>query len=71
MNDIQEFMSTQAKNGKNFAFGIDNDGNLYVNGKKVATKQKFTFGWVLNCSVFLGGLGAFAQGVVSIIELIF
>jgi hypothetical protein len=68
MSNIEEFMSTQAKSGKEFALGIDENGNLYVNGKEVVTKQKFTLGWIINFSVVLGGLGAFVQGIVSLIE---
>jgi hypothetical protein len=66
MGDIEVFMTTEAKNGKEFSFGIGNNGKLYVNGKEVITKQKLTFNWILNYSVALGGLGAFAQGLIAV-----
>lgn len=67
MSDIEEFMSAQARNGKDFAFGVDNDGNLYVNGKKVVTQKQISLNRFLNVSIGLGGLGAFVHGVISLV----
>ena len=69
MPSIHEWMTTETPDGKHFSFGLDDDANLYVNGQRVVTEQKVALAWWVNLAVILGGLGAFAQGVVAVVTL--
>jgi len=66
MPNIQVFLEQDAPNGKTLSLGIDDDGNLYVNGERVVTEQKITLKWWVDVAVIFGALGAFSQGFVSV-----
>ena len=68
MNRIEEIMYTESSDGKQHSLGIDDHGNLYINGNRVVTEQRFKLAWWINVAVFLGGIGAFAQCIVAILE---
>ncbi len=66
---VNEFMNTEAPSGKLMSLGIDDDGWLYVNGERVITQQKVKLDRWVNIAVFLGSLGAFAQGLIAIYSI--
>ena len=68
MSKIHEFMNTPSPSGKVLRLGIDDNGQLYVNGERVITEQKVSLQWWVNIAVIFGALGAFAQGIVAIIQ---
>ncbi len=63
---VDEWMSTETKDGKHVSFGLDRDGRLYINRKLVVTEQKIELDRWVTFAVVLGALGALAQGVVAI-----
>ncbi len=70
MAEISVWMTHDSPSGKEMVFGIDDDANLYVNGKRVLVDKGFQFQWWINWAIVLGGIGAFAQGVVTVYSFV-
>lgn len=66
---IKEFMVHSDDNGSELKLGIDENGNLYVNNKRVITDTKIVLeGWV-NGALFIGGLSTLGLFLLEFYKL--
>jgi len=66
--EITSIFSHTTGEGATGDLGIDKDGNLYWNQKKVVTQQRLTLGRWVNISIVAGGLSTIVIALVSIWE---
>ena len=60
MPKLEEFMTTEIASGKKVTLGFDDNGQLYVNRKKVVTEQRVKLETWINVAIVLGALDGFA-----------
>lgn len=65
MSNIEEIFNHDSKSGSKGSLGIDENGQLYWNGKAVVTEQQVKLAWWVNCAIILGGL---ATLVIAVFE---
>lgn len=68
MAKIDEIFRTTSDNGSNGSLGIDKDGNLYWNKKRVLTKQKLRLDFWVNFSIFLTAFATLGMFAVAVLE---
>jgi len=62
---ITIIMEQPLDDGKVGKLGIDDDANLYWNGKKVVTKEKVALEWWVNLSIILGAISTSAIAIFT------
>ncbi|MCE8031914.1 hypothetical protein EKK97_10925 [Billgrantia tianxiuensis] len=68
--DIQILFGAAAENGRGGEFGIDDDGQLYWNGKPVVTEKKVKLQWWVNCSAIAAAASTVIMAIVSVVDFI-
>ena len=63
--DKTEIFETETRSGKH-TISIDDNGNLYINDKRVITETVITLGRCEKIAVIIGGA---STGILSLIEL--
>ena len=66
--EIHFLFGTPADNGKGGEFGIDDDGQLYWNGKPVVTEKKVKLQWWVNCSAIAAAAASVVMAIVAVAE---
>lgn len=70
MTNVHEIFSQELDNGKNGSLGIDDEANLYWNGKRIVTEQKIKLQWWVNFSVIVASIATATMTIVSILEFL-
>ena len=68
MNKLHEFVTHHTDKGKEIILSFDDDGYLYLDGKKVLTEQRVTLECWVNIAIGIGGLSTFGLLIVEIIK---
>ena len=63
MPKIEEIFTYDSESGSKGALGIDENGQMYWNGKAVVTEQRVKLAWWVNLAVIVGG---FATLVIAV-----
>ncbi|SFR57538.1 hypothetical protein SAMN04488073_2979 [Marinobacter gudaonensis] len=70
MTKVHEIFSQQLDNGKEGSLGIDDETNLYWNGKRIVTEQKIKLQWWVNVSVIVASFATAIMAAVAILEFL-
>lgn len=70
MTKVHEIFSQGLDNGKEGSLGIDDEANLYWNGKRIVTEQKVKLQWWVNVSVIVASFATAIMAAVSILEFL-
>lgn len=65
---VESIFSTVTAEGGQCDLGTDQDGNLYVNNKKVVTQQKLNLPIWVNVSIVAGGLATVVIALISVLQ---
>ncbi len=66
--DVELIFSHSTANGGSGELGVDKNGNLYWNNKKVITEKKVSLNWAINAAIIAGGISTVVIALITALQ---